>query len=92
MQQLRPVFSQTNRQIEPEPAKRIRGNRERAEAFRDLPNGVRLGDVGNEFTIPIQAGKVIQKITDINFISGKVTAYGVCINRESHVRAFSIAT
>jgi hypothetical protein len=32
-----------------------------------------------------------QKIADINFVSGEMTAYGVCVDRESHVRAFSIA-
>ena len=53
----------------------------------------RLRDVSYEFAGSVQPRKLMQQVANIDFIPRQVTAYGVSINRESHVRTLlSIAT
>ncbi len=79
-------------QVESKPPERIFGNAVLRKTAGNLGFGVRLGKVCKKFILLIEPGKVRQEVTDINFISGEVTAYGVSVNRESHARSTSIAS
>ncbi len=60
-------------------------------AVRHIQFGGRLREVRYEVVFVVQPRKLVQKVADINFISSQMTADGVCVNRESHARIYSIA-
>ena len=62
-----------------------------SKTLRHMLGGLGLRKIRKKFAGPVQTRKMVQKIADINFISREVTADGVSVNRESHVRISSIA-
>src|SRR5207248_2446012 len=60
-------------------------------SFRNLRRGGGMGDIGDELVGAVQAGEFAQKVPDIDFVAGEVTAYRVCVDRKAHLSNLSIS-